>query len=254
MNSLAPAPLTADEDLLCCLGPAFPNLEHSDPARISRIAAEIADGFTKLRDLNRAVSIFGSARLSAQHPDCRLARQTAAALGRAGYAVITGGGPGIMAAANHGAKDVGALSVGLNIELPHEQRVNPHIDLTLMFRHFFVRKLMFARYSTAFVLFPGGFGTLDEMFEMLTLAQTGKATRVPVVLVGTTHWRGLVDWLGERLATTAMIEPADVGRLQVTDDPDQVVAWVHAAWQTQPRSLPSSAIGSLPLHVDGAHS
>jgi hypothetical protein len=235
------ASITADEDLLCCLGPAFPALHATDPARISRIAAELADGFTRLQDLTRAVSVFGSARLPAEHPDCVLAQQTARLLGRAGFAIITGGGPGIMAAANHGARDAGALSVGLNIELPTEQQLNPYVDVQVRFRHFFVRKLMFARYSAAFVLFPGGFGTLDEMFEMLTLAQTGKATRVPVVLVGTSHWSGLVDWIGRHVAVPGTITDVDAACLQLTDDPAQVVAWVQQAWQAQPRSLPGPA-------------
>jgi len=218
-------PVLADEELLCGTGPAFPDLQASDPARISRIAAELADGFTRLRHLNRAVSIFGSARLPELHPDCQLARRTVAAPGRCGFTIITGGGPGVMAAANHGARDAGVPSVGLNIELPIEQQLNPYVDVPLRFRHFFVRKLMFARYSAAFVLFPGGFGTVDEMFEMLTLDQSGNAVRVPVVLVGTAHWRGLVDWIREHLAATAMIVGSDIGRLQLTDDPDQVVAW-----------------------------
>lgn len=234
-------PVTADVDLLCCLGPAFPSLEATDPARIGRIAAELADGFTRLRGLTRAVSLFGSARLSEDHPDCVLARRTAAELGRAGFAIITGGGPGVMAAANRGARDAGVLSVGLDIELPAEQLINPYVDLPVMFRHFFVRKLMFARFSAAFVLFPGGFGTLDELFEMLTLAQTGKATRVPVVLVGTRHWRGLVDWIGQHLAPSGMIGGTDLGRIQLTDEPGQVVEWVDEAWRAQPRSLPAPA-------------
>ena len=243
MTSTLPAtPVTADEELLCCLGPAFPDLEQTDPARISRIAAEVARGFTRLRHLSQAVSVFGSARLPDEHPDCRLARTTAAALGRAGYAIITGGGPGIMAAANRGARDADVPSIGLNIELPFEQHLNPYVDLPVLFQHFFVRKLMFARYSAAFVLFPGGFGTLDEMFEMLTLAQTGKATQVPVVLVGTDHWHGLVEWLRDYLAKSGMVNPADVGRLALTDDPDEVVALVHTAWQSQPRSLPGPPI------------
>lgn len=232
-------PLTADEELLCCLGPAFPDLQVTDPARISRIATELADGFTQLRHLTKAVAIFGSARLPDAHRDCQLAYQTAQTLGRAGFAIITGGGPGIMAAANHGAQTSGALSVGLNIELPFEQALNPHLDLTLTFRHFFARKLMFARYSSAFVLFPGGFGTLDEMFEMLTLAQTGKAPQVPVILVGTGHWTGLIDWMREHLTTTAMITSADLGRLTLTDDPAQVAQQVEQAWRQQPRSLPA---------------
>lgn len=236
-----PVPRTADEELLCCLGPAFAPLEATDPERIRRIAAELADGFAHLRNLTRAVSLFGSARRPENHPDYLLARQTARQLGARGFAIITGGGPGIMEAANRGARDAGTLSVGLNIELPHEQHLNPYLDVSLLFRYFFVRKLMFARYSAAFVLFPGGFGTLDELFEMLTLAQTGKATQVPVVLVGTRHWSGLLGWLGDELASTGMITPCDAARMQLTDEPDQVVVWVEQAWREQPRSLPAPA-------------
>jgi uncharacterized protein (TIGR00730 family) len=230
--------LTCDEDLLCCLGPAFPPLAATDPARIRRIAAELAEGFRRLDGVTRAVSMFGSARLADSHPDYLLARETALRLGVAGFAVITGGGPGIMEAANRGARDAGALSIGLNIELPFEQRLNPYVDLALLFRHFFVRKLMFARYASAFVVFPGGFGTLDELFEMLTLAETGKARQVPVILVGNRHWRGLLDWLHAELLATGMIADIDAARLQLTDDPDQVVTWVDTAWHQQPRSRP----------------
>jgi uncharacterized protein (TIGR00730 family) len=230
--------LTCDEELLCCLGPAFPPLAATDPARIRRIAAELADGFSRLDDVTRAVSMFGSARLADSHPHYLLARETARRLGVAGFAVITGGGPGIMEAANRGARDADALSIGLNIELPFEQRLNPYVDLALLFRHFFVRKLMFARYASAFVVFPGGFGTLDELFEMLTLAETGKAKQVPVILVGNRHWRGLLDWLLAELLDTGMITDIDAARLQVTDDPDQVVTWVDTAWHQQPRSRP----------------
>lgn len=236
-----PLPRTADEELLCCLGPAFAPLEATDPARIRRIAAELADGFAHLRDLTRAVSLFGSARRPESHSDYLLARRTARRLGDRGFAIITGGGPGIMEAANRGARDASTLSVGLNIELPHEQRLNPYLDVSLLFQHFFVRKLMFARYSTAFVLFPGGFGTLDELFEMLTLAQTGKASQVPVVLVGTRHWSGLLNWIGGELAATGMITPYDAARMRLTDDPDQVVVWVEQTWHEQPRSLPGAA-------------
>jgi len=246
-RGVKPRPLTCDEELLCCLGPAFAPLSATDPARIRRIAAELSDGFRHLDGLTRAVSLFGSARLADPHPDYLLARETARRLGVAGFAVITGGGPGIMEAANRGARDAGALSVGLNIELPFEQRLNPYVDLGLMFRHFFVRKLMFARYASAFVVFPGGFGTLDELFEMLTLAQTGKARHVPVVLVGTRHWRGLLDWLRDEVVDTAMITAVDAGRLQLTDDPDQVVAWVDKAWRTQPRSRPAPHPAPVPV-------
>lgn len=164
--------LTSDEELLCCLGPAFPPLAVTDPARIRGIAAELSDRFRRLDGVTGGVAVFGSARRAQTHPDYVLARETARRLGLAGFAVITGGGPGVAEAANRGARDAGALSVGLNIELPFEQRLNPYVDLGMMFRQLFVRKLMFARYAAAFVVFPGGFGTPDELFEMLTLAQT----------------------------------------------------------------------------------
>jgi len=233
--------LACDEELLCCLAAAFPPLAATDPARIRRIALELADGFRRLDGVTRAVSMFGSARLPDTHRDYLLARQTARRLGSAGFAVITGGGPGIMEAANRGARDAGALSIGLNIELPFEQPFNPYVDVAVMFRHFFVRKLMFVRYASAFVVFPGGFGTLDELFEMLTLAQTGKAKHVPVVLVGTRHWRGLLDWLRAELLDSAMIADVDAARLQLTDDPEQVVAWVITSWHHQPRCRPAAA-------------
>lgn len=238
--------LTHDEELLCCLGPAFPPLAVTDPERVRRIAAELSDGFRQLDELHRAVSVFGSARLAEPHPDYVRARETARRLGVAGFAVITGGGPGIMEAANRGAQDAAGLSIGLNIELPAEQAVNPYVDLSLTFRYFFVRKLMFARYASAFVVFPGGFGTLDELFEMLTLAQTGKVKHVPVVLVGTRHWGGLLDWMQDELVDTGLIAPVDRTGLLLTDEPSEVVAWVARAWRTQPRSSP--APGVTPQH------
>ena len=236
-----PGTRTEDEELLCCLGPAFAPLADTDPARLRRIAAELADGFHRMRGVDRAVAVFGSARLPDTDPVYRLARRTARRLGQARFAVITGGGPGIMEAANRGAREVGALSIGLNIELPFEQHLNPYVDWGMTFHYFFVRKLMFARYASAFVVFPGGFGTLDELFEMLTLVQTGKARHVPVVLVGTRYWSGLIDWLHDRTATAGMISNGDVRRLRVTDDPGQVMAWADTAWHSQARSHPASA-------------
>jgi uncharacterized protein (TIGR00730 family) len=196
--------------------------------RIERIKEELETGFGALAEIGKAVSIFGSARTPAEDPDYALARRTAAALGEAGFAVITGGGPGIMEAANRGARDAGARSIGLNIELPFEQAMNAFVDLSLEFDHFFVRKVMFVRYASAFVVFPGGFGTLDELFEALTLIQTGKVRHFPVVLVGTSHWKGLLDWTRERLHGGGKISHEDLELMRLSDEPDEVVAIVRA--------------------------
>ena len=177
--------LTADEELLCCLGPSFPPLARTDPARIATLTHEFAAGFSALSDVVKAVTVFGSARTSPSDADYGLAVEVGRRLGEAGFAVITGGGPGIMEAANRGAREAGALSIGLNIQLPHEQRANHFLDRELRFQHFFVRKVMFVRYACAFVALPGGFGTLDELFEALTLVQTSKIQHFPIVLVGT---------------------------------------------------------------------
>lgn len=193
-------PATADEELLCCLGPGYPGFADDDPDRVARIRDEVTYGFAALADVEHAVSIFGSARTPADDRHYILARTVAARLGTLGFDVITGGGPGIMEAANRGARDAGVPSIDLNIELPHEQMVNPFLDVSLWFRYFFVRKLMFIRYASALVVFPGGFGTLDELFEARTLIQTGKIRHFPVVLAGSSHWSGLESWvLGARL-------------------------------------------------------
>lgn len=215
--------LTADQDLL-----AEPTVDLSveDPAereRLDRIQAEITAGFVALDGLGPAVSVFGSARTSPDDPAYELTRSVARRLGEAGFSIITGGGPGMMEAANRGARDVGATSVGLNIELPHEQHPNEHLDVSLDFRYFFARRLMFVRYACAFVNVPGGFGTLDEMFEALTLIQTEKIDRFPVVLVGSDFWAGLLGWMDDQLLGRGMIDPADLEDLHVTDDPDGVV-------------------------------
>ena len=175
------------------------------------------------------MAIFGSATADLDGPDAYLARTTAAALGHRGYAIITGGGPGLMEAANRGARDAGALSIGLNIELPMEQHINPSVDLALEFRHFFVRKVMFVRFSSAFVVFPGGFGTLDELFEALTLIQTRKIQSFPVVLVGSTFWSGLLGWAREHLVGTGKITAEHFDLIQVVDDPDEVVRIIEAS-------------------------
>ena len=222
--------LTADEELLCACG--HPHLVDEDPARVARMADELRAGFDALRGVVRAVSIFGSARALPDSLEYSAARAVASALGRAGFDVITGGGPGVMEAANRGARDAGALSIGLTIELPHEQRTNAYVDRAVAFRYFFARKVMFVRYASAFVVLPGGFGTLDELFEALTLIQTGKITNFPVILVGTDHWGGLVEWLRARLVDFGRIAEHDLALLHVTDDPHTVVDIVtygHAA-------------------------
>jgi uncharacterized protein (TIGR00730 family) len=219
-------PATPDEELLGAERPAVAT-ERNDAERLRRVQDELAGGFQALSGVTCGVSVFGSARIGPGHPDCDLARITARRLGEAGFAIITGGGPGIMEAANRGAREAGATSVGLNIELPFEQDANAFQDISLRFHYFFTRKVMFVRYASAFVVFPGGFGTLDELFEALLLIQTGKIRHFPVVLVRTEFWAALVGWLRERVAAEALIAPTDLDLLMTTDDPDEVVAIVR---------------------------
>jgi uncharacterized protein (TIGR00730 family) len=193
------------------------------------IDEEFARGFSALAGVRRAVTIFGSARTPVDHPDYELVRAVARELGAAGYGIITGGGPGLMEAANRGARDAGALSVGANIKLPHEQRLNPYLDIALQFDHFFARKVMFVRYATAFVVCPGGFGTLDELFEALTLIQTGRITSFPVVLLGRGEWDGMLEWLRVRALADGRIGPEDLAYLQPADGPADVLRIVTAA-------------------------
>ncbi|WP_293004147.1 TIGR00730 family Rossman fold protein [Mycobacterium sp.] len=221
-ESTAHIPSTCDEELLCCLGPGFPALAGSDPDRVARIRDEVAHGFAALGNVAHAVSIFGSARTPPDHPYYQLARTLARRLGTLGFDVITGGGPGIMEAANRGAREAGVRSIGLVIELPYEQHMNPFVDLSLEFKYFFVRKLMLVRYASAFVVFPGGFGTLDELFEALTLIQTQKIRHFPVVLAGSQHWSGLEQWIRDRLLELGMVSADDVKLLVVADDPDEI--------------------------------
>lgn len=221
-------PATPDEELLSAEAPLVISTE-SDETRVARMCGEIEAGFRALSGVGRAVSFFGSARAEPEDPEYVLAREVARTVGRAGFAVVTGGGPGIMEAANRGAQDVGAVSVGLNIDLPFEQATNPYVGLPIDFHYFFTRKVMFVRYATAFIVSPGGFGTLDELFEALTLVQTGKVWPFPVVLLGRRFWRGLEGWLAERLAATGMIDPEDLDLVQATDDPAEVLSIVAAA-------------------------
>jgi uncharacterized protein (TIGR00730 family) len=230
-----PEPTTEDQELLDVAGPALAALTDDDPRRVAAIADELTRGFAALSGIDRAVSIFGSARTAPDDPECELARATASLLGRQGFTIITGGGPGTMEAANRGAREVGARSVGLNIQLPFEQHANPYLDISLEFHHFFVRKVMFVRYSSAFVILPGGFGTLDELFEALTLIQTGKIPQFPVVLVGSAFWRQMVTWLRTALLATGKISLDDLELVHVVDEPAEVAAIVNAAWERQAR-------------------
>ena len=200
----------------------------TDQERLELIEGELRAGFETLGEIGSAVCVFGSARTPEAAPEYEYARAVARALGEAGFGIVTGGGPGIMEAANRGARDAGAPSVGLNIVLPAEQGMNPYVDVGLTFEYFFTRKLMFVRYSQAFVVFPGGYGTLDEMFELLTLTQTGEAVRRPVVLAGSGYWEGLLAWVREQMLAPGRISPADYELARVADDPAEIVAIVRS--------------------------
>jgi hypothetical protein len=226
-------PATSDEDLLHFAGPGFGLLARDDPDRVQRMESELAMGFSALASVSKAVSLFGSARTSRDSTDYALARETAERLGAEGFAIITGGGPGIMEAGNRGARDAGTLSIGLNIELPYEQILNPYVDLGLEFQYFFVRKVMFVRYASAFVAFPGGLGTLDELFEALTLIQTGKIRHFPVVLVGSEFWHGLLGWEHDELLETGKLAERDIELLHVVDHPDDVIRIVSEGHERQ---------------------
>jgi hypothetical protein len=216
-----PGARTADAELLDI--PLLPAEHPAERERLARIRDEIAGGFALLADLGPAVAVFGSARITPDDPTYALAVDCAHALGRAGYSIITGGGPGLMEAANRGAQAAGATSVGLNIELPEEQRANDFLDRHGEFRYFFARRLMFVRFSSAFVVLPGGFGTLDEMFEALTLIQTRKIAQFPVVLVDSGYWRGLLDWMQADLVGRGLIDATDLSQLHLVDTPDAAV-------------------------------
>ncbi len=218
---------TTDQRLLDSRGDA--GWVHTDPWRVLRIQAEFVEGFGALAELGPAVSVFGSARTRPDDPMYAAASEIAAKLCEAGYAVITGGGPGAMEAANRGASECGGVSVGLGIELPHEQGMNEWVDLGVNFRYFFVRKTMFVKYAQGFIVLPGGFGTMDELFEALTLAQTGKVTSFPIVLFGSAYWGGLVDWLRETMLADGKVGPDDIDMLHVTDDVDEAISYFVAA-------------------------
>ena len=216
---------TEDEKLLERPEPEF---LATDPWRALRILGEFVEGFDAMARVGPAVTVFGSARTRPDDPTYEAAREIGRRLAEAGYAVITGGGPGAMEAANRGCREGGGLSVGCNIELPHEQGMNPYIDLGVEFRYFFARKVMFVKYADGFVILPGGFGTLDELFEALTLIQTRKVRHFPVVLVGRSYWAGLLDWMRDTLLATGTIAETDLSLFHVTDDPEEVIKLIRS--------------------------
>jgi uncharacterized protein (TIGR00730 family) len=238
--------MTADRALL---RPDSPDgdFTRSDPWRVLRIMGEYVEGFDKLAHIGRAVTIFGSARTHTDDPHYRAAEEVGRLLAEAGFTVMTGGGPGIMEAGNKGAKAGGGLSIGCNIELPFEQEPNPHLDEMIEFRYFAVRKTMLVKYSQAFVIFPGGYGTLDELFEALTLIQTGKVRNFPVVLFGTRYWAGLIRWLRGCVAQHGKISADDLDLMVMTDDPVEVVQAILTAAAAEHGMRLRMADGALPV-------
>jgi uncharacterized protein (TIGR00730 family) len=234
-------PVTLDEELIGAEAEAVVSTL-TDAARVERIQDEVEMGFRALAHVGAAASFFGSSRTPPDDPEYAQARETARLVGEAGLAIITGGGPGAMEAANRGAREAGALSIGLNIELPFEQGLNRYVDLGLEFHYFFARKIMFVRYASGFVVFPGGFGTLDELFESLTLIQTGKVRNFPVILVGTDYWSDLVQWLRRRALDEGKISPGDMDLITVTDDPievrERLMSAAHRQARASERSVP----------------
>lgn len=232
---------TLDEELLLWLEGESPQVLAADAERVKDIAAEFAHGFQALSSVQRAVTVFGSARMPEDHPHYELAREVGSCLVSSGFSVITGGGPGLMEAANRGARETAQgiegrprpLSIGCNIELPHEQQLNPYLDIGLRFRHFFARKVMFVRYASAFVACPGGYGTLDELFEVLTLVQTGTTPNVPAVLIGDGEWDGLLQWLRSRALAEGRIDAHDLGLVHVVKEPEEVCRIVREAYRRQ---------------------
>jgi uncharacterized protein (TIGR00730 family) len=240
------APVTEDEKLLQQPGPRI-DFTRTDPWRVMRIMGEFIEGFDTLASVDKAVTIFGSARVGPEDPHYDAALETARLLAKAGFAIITGAGPGIMEAANKGAQLGGGRSIGCNIELPFEQGANPYVDTLVNFRYFFVRKTMFIKYSVAFIIFPGGFGTLDELFEALTLIQTGKIYRFPVILFGRYYWAGLLRWLQARVLSEGKISEGDLDLMLVTDDPAEAVQAIVSAY----RSLGKTAGEQIEEMVEG---
>jgi uncharacterized protein (TIGR00730 family) len=223
---------TTDQRLLDNRGPS--DWVHTDPWRVLRIQAEFVEGFGLLSEAPRAVCVFGSARTLPGSPEYAVGEQLGAALARDGWAVITGGGPGVMEAVNKGTTEAGGVSIGLGIELPFEQRLNDYVDVGVNFRYFFVRKTMFVKYSQAFVVLPGGFGTMDELFEALTLVQTGKVTSFPVILYGTTYWQGLVDWLHASMLSEGKVSSHDLNLIRISDDVDEIVTIIRKSQADRP--------------------
>jgi uncharacterized protein (TIGR00730 family) len=248
-----PGKPTEDRKLLRPAPYADTSFLETDAWRALRIMGEFVEGFDALADLGPAVSVFGSARLPDQDPSYAQAEELGRRLAEHGITVITGGGPGIMEAANKGAKEAGGESVGLAIELPHEQSTNPYCTRVLNFRYFFVRKTMFVKYAQGFIIFPGGFGTFDELFESLTLVQTGKIEHFPVILVGTRYWQPLVDWLRDPVTTHGMIGPNDVDLFRCTDDTDQAVAWIEESFAAARADERTAKEHPQPERVDAAH-
>ena len=222
----AQQPTTYDQRLLESMGHADHDWKHADPWRVMRIQSEFVAGFDALSELPKAVTVFGSARLGEGTEEYEQARQVGKALTEAGYAVVTGGGPGLMEGPNRGAHNAGGMSVGLGIELPFEQGLNDWVDLGLNFRYFFARKTMFLKYSQAFIALPGGFGTMDEVFEVLCMVQTGKVTNFPIVLIGTDFWSGLVDWMVNQQLERGLISPGDEKLFLVTDSVEEAIAHI----------------------------
>ena len=228
--------VTEDERLLTPLSRERRAFTKTDSWRVLRIMGEFVEGFDTLSDVYNAVTIFGSARTPADDPFYEKAVETARMLAEEGFPIITGGGPGIMEAANRGCQEGNGLSIGCNIELPFEQGLNQYVERAINFRYFFVRKTMFVKYSTAFVVFPGGFGTMDELFEALTLIQTGKVRHFPVILFGRTYWKGMTDWLRDRVAGEGKIATEDLQLFRVTDQPEEAVRWIVEARERRSRA------------------
>jgi uncharacterized protein (TIGR00730 family) len=237
---------TTDQRLLDSRGPS--DWVHTDPWRVLRIQSEFVEGFGALAELGPAVSVFGSARSRRDDPEYALAEELGRRLAEAGFAVITGGGPGTMEAANKGACEVGGVSVGLGIELPFESGFNEYVDMGVNFRYFFARKTMFVKYAQGFVVLPGGFGTLDELFEALTLVQTRKVTSFPIVLLGNDYWAGLMDWVKGTVMSHGMIAEADLDMFQVTEDVEEAVEILVSAWRDRASDEPG---GGRTPGIDG---
>jgi hypothetical protein len=232
-------PVTEDERLLTQLPRERRAFTKTDSWRVLRIMGEFVEGFDTLSDVYNAVTVFGSARTPPTDPYYEKAVETARMLATEGFPIITGGGPGIMEAANRGCQEGNGLSIGCNIELPFEQGLNPYVERAINFRYFFVRKTMFVKYSTAFIVFPGGYGTMDELFEALTLIQTGKVKYFPVILFGAAYWQGLADWLRDRVAAEGKIATTDLALLHITDSPRDAVAIVRQARERRAQALPA---------------